>query len=111
MATGIPSYKVILCGEYGAGKSSIFRRFLDNSFTENAGPRSTIGLDHIAKLFKVGNKSLKVHGHLCHTYNTCIEILGILVHNMCDLPLCILHMYVKLYRYPYYFLLIYVYTC
>ncbi|ELT87407.1 hypothetical protein CAPTEDRAFT_171398 [Capitella teleta] len=51
MAVGMPTHKVILCGEYGVGKSSIFRRFLDNSFTEDTGPKSTIGLDHFSKEF------------------------------------------------------------
>lgn len=70
MALGIPTHKVILCGEYGVGKSSIFRRFLDNSFTEDTGPRSTIGLDHFGKKFHVqGRHPIQVqydeHYSLC----------------------------------------------
>ena len=60
MASGVPSFKLILVGEYGVGKSSIFRRFLDNSFTTETGPRSTIGLDHFGKVFTIGEKSIKV---------------------------------------------------
>jgi GTPase SAR1 family protein len=62
MATGIPCFKVILCGEYGVGKSSLFRRFVDNSFTKDAGPRSTIGLDHMTKEFTINGKKMKVGG-------------------------------------------------
>ena len=60
MASGTPTYKVVLCGEYGVGKSSLFRRFVDNSFTENTGPRSTVGLDHISKEFPINGKLIKV---------------------------------------------------
>lgn len=61
MATSIPAHKIILCGEYGVGKSSIFRRFVDNSFVEKTGPRSTIGLDNFGKKFFVNDgKCLKV---------------------------------------------------
>jgi Ras-related protein Rab-6A len=49
----IPSYKVILCGEYGVGKSSIFRRYVDNSFIETQDYMSNIGLDHFAKKFVI----------------------------------------------------------
>uniref|UniRef100_A0A915I9T9 Uncharacterized protein n=1 Tax=Romanomermis culicivorax TaxID=13658 RepID=A0A915I9T9_ROMCU len=45
--------KVILCGEYGVGKSSIFRRFVYNSFIENADRKSTLGFDHYEKTFKL----------------------------------------------------------
>lgn len=63
MATGLPCFKVILCGEYGVGKSSMFRRFMDNSFTQNTGPTSCIGLDHFSKVFKVMEKEVKVYMH------------------------------------------------
>lgn len=46
--------KVILCGEYGVGKSSLFRRFSTNTFTNKSGPSSTIGLDHFAKEYQFG---------------------------------------------------------
>jgi len=46
--------KVILCGEYGVGKSSLFRRFSTNTFTIKSGPSSTIGLDHFAKEYQFG---------------------------------------------------------
>ncbi len=64
MAVSIPAHKVILCGEYGAGKSSIFRRFLDNSFVEETGPKSTIGLDNFAKTFTTTDRTIKVNGQV-----------------------------------------------
>lgn len=60
MAISTPALKVILCGEYGVGKSSIFRRFVDNSFIDETGPRSTIGLDNFTKNFQIEDKLVKV---------------------------------------------------
>merc|ERR1712141_608017 len=50
----IPEQKVILCGEFGVGKSSLFRRFMSDSFTTATDRKSTMGLDHFGKNFKVG---------------------------------------------------------
>ncbi|CAH2104567.1 unnamed protein product [Euphydryas editha] len=55
-----PVLKVILCGEYGVGKSSIFRRFINNTFVPNADKKSTLGLDHFDKLYQVGDKDVKL---------------------------------------------------
>ncbi|KRT84445.1 ADP ribosylation factor, partial [Oryctes borbonicus] len=48
----IPEQKVILCGEYGVGKSSIFRRFTNNTFVTATDRQSTLGLDHYDKIYK-----------------------------------------------------------
>lgn len=56
----IPEQKVILCGEYGVGKSSIFRRFAANSFVTATDRKSTLGLDHYDRSFTVGDKAIKV---------------------------------------------------
>ncbi|RWS05459.1 ras-related protein Rab-30-like protein 1 [Dinothrombium tinctorium] len=59
----VPEFKVILVGEYGVGKTSLFRRFSTNTFldtdsmTPSASRRSTLGLDHCARKFET--KSLK----------------------------------------------------
>ncbi|KAJ8970557.1 hypothetical protein NQ317_002837 [Molorchus minor] len=45
----IPEQKVILCGEYGVGKSSVFRRFTNNTFVVATDRKSTLGLDHFEK--------------------------------------------------------------
>lgn len=58
----IPEQKVILCGEYGVGKSSIFRRFATNSFVTATDRQSTLGLDHYDRSFAVGDKAIKVRG-------------------------------------------------
>lgn len=60
--TKIPEQKVILCGEYGVGKSSIFRRFANNSFITSTDRQSTLGLDHYDKIYTVGDKDIKVKG-------------------------------------------------
>ena len=46
----IPEQKVILCGEYGVGKSSLFRRFMADTFTTATDRKSTMGLDHYSKV-------------------------------------------------------------
>ncbi len=70
MAVSTPALKVILCGDYGVGKSSLFRRFVDNSFVEESGPRSTIGLDNFSKNFQIEDKLVKVCAcwSFCHTH-------------------------------------------
>lgn len=55
-----PVLKVILCGEYGVGKSSIFRRFINNTFVPNSDRRSTLGLDHFEKPYQLTDKTVKV---------------------------------------------------
>nr|CAI5864231.1 unnamed protein product [Callosobruchus analis] len=56
----IPEQKVILCGEYGVGKSSIFRRFTNNTFVANTDRKSTLGLDHFSKLFNASDRDIKL---------------------------------------------------
>lgn len=56
----IPEQKIILCGEYGVGKSSLFRRFTTNTFTTSTDRQSTLGLDHYEKAFNVRDKEIKV---------------------------------------------------
>lgn len=56
----IPEQKVILCGEYGVGKSSLFRRFAFNLFIPSSDKQSTLGLDHFNKEYNVCDKSIKV---------------------------------------------------
>lgn len=56
----IPEQKVILCGEYGVGKSSIFRRFATNTFVTATDRQSTLGLDHYYKVYKVRDKDIRL---------------------------------------------------
>jgi len=55
-----PKQKVILCGDYGVGKSSLFRRFTNNTFVTETDRKSTLGLDHIDREYNVDDKQLKV---------------------------------------------------
>lgn len=57
----IPEQKIILCGEYGVGKSSLFRRFTNNTFITSTDRQSTLGLDHFDKSFVVGDREVKVN--------------------------------------------------
>lgn len=56
----IPKQKVILCGDYGVGKSSLFRRFTNDTFITDTDRKSTLGLDHIDREYNVGEKQIKV---------------------------------------------------
>jgi len=56
----IPKQKVILCGDYGVGKSSLFRRFATNTFVTDTDRKSTLGLDHIDREYSVNEKQIKV---------------------------------------------------
>ena len=51
-------YKVVLVGELGAGKSSIFMRFRDDIFHENYD--GTRGMDHAVKAIDTGNEKISV---------------------------------------------------
>ena len=66
-SVSIPEFKVILCGEYGVGKTSLFRRYATNTFVETKemsalkSRQSTLGLDHLSRRFDVSeNKSMKL---------------------------------------------------
>ncbi|XP_013405678.1 ras-related protein RABD2c [Lingula anatina] len=50
---GVPCFKIIILGQFGVGKSSLFRNFIDGSFCPDADPKSSIGLDFFSRLFKV----------------------------------------------------------
>ncbi|ESO90807.1 hypothetical protein LOTGIDRAFT_122732 [Lottia gigantea] len=60
MATGLPTYKVILCGEYGVGKSSIFRRFMNNTYVVSNEKKTTIGLDQASRIVNVNGTDVKL---------------------------------------------------
>ena len=60
MAVSTPTYKVILIGEYGVGKSSLFRRFMNDNFSKDNSRASTIGLDSFSKEFSFGTDVIKV---------------------------------------------------
>jgi GTPase SAR1 family protein len=69
----IPEQKVILCGEYGVGKSSLFRRFTSNIYTTATDRQSTLGLDHYSKRYHVAGKDLKASGDFI--LSLCTELL------------------------------------
>ncbi|XP_046999218.1 ras-related protein Rab-30 isoform X2 [Schistocerca americana] len=56
----VPEQKVILCGEYGVGKSSLFRRYSTNTFVTATDRQSTLGLDHFDREYKVSGKHIKL---------------------------------------------------
>lgn len=59
--TRTPEQKVILCGEFGAGKSSIFRRYANDTFVTSTDRSSTLGLDHYSKVFPSNDREMKVN--------------------------------------------------
>ncbi|XP_074644949.1 ras-related protein Rab-24-like [Tubulanus polymorphus] len=54
------SSRVILVGEYGVGKTSLFRRFRDGLFDDEGSPLSTIGCDTTTKSFLIGNRKIQL---------------------------------------------------
>lgn len=56
----VTEQKVILCGEYGVGKSSLFRRYANNSFVSSSDRKSTLGLDNIDKEYTVDDRRIRV---------------------------------------------------
>ncbi|KAG1661066.1 Ras-related protein Rab-30 [Nymphon striatum] len=59
-STKTPQQKLILVGEYGVGKSSLFRRFATNTFTTAVDRNSTLGLDNFNKVFDIMGKELNL---------------------------------------------------
>ena len=53
-----PLFKVILLGEAGVGKTSIFHRLKDDIFQSNR--RNTMGIDSCSKYVKVGDTQVTV---------------------------------------------------
>lgn len=39
-----PEQKLILCGDFGVGKSSLFRRYMNNTFISSVDRKATLGL-------------------------------------------------------------------
>lgn len=54
----IPSYKIVLLGDSGVGKSSIASRFVDNTFSR--AQDSTIGAAFFSKMFNVDGEACKL---------------------------------------------------
>jgi len=53
-----PFYKVILLGESGVGKTSLFRRLKDDTFDENQAVST--GIDSCTKVMKVNHEAVMV---------------------------------------------------
>ncbi|KFD56602.1 hypothetical protein M514_02706 [Trichuris suis] len=51
-------YKLVLCGDYGVGKSSLFRRFVYDKFVEGSSKRSTIGFDNYEKVYLIDGEEI-----------------------------------------------------
>ena len=60
-----PTYKVVLLGELGVGKTSMFRRLKDNSFDECQ--TATIGIDSCSKTVKVDEQNVMVSTFIVST--------------------------------------------
>ena len=53
-----PTYKVVLLGELGVGKTSLFRRLKDNTFDEYQ--TATTGIDSCTKVIKIDGDNVMV---------------------------------------------------
>ncbi|KAJ3200749.1 Ras- protein Rab-18, partial [Clydaea vesicula] len=54
----VASFKILLIGDTGVGKSSILLRFVDNKWSETMQP--TLGVDYKIKLFTIENENYKL---------------------------------------------------
>lgn len=77
----VPQQKVILCGEYGVGKSSLFRRYAFNTFVSSTKRQSTLGLDHFNKEYNVKGKSMRVSYSLIKIQNVYRPNSTWVIHN------------------------------
>lgn len=59
-----PTYKVVLLGELGVGKTSLFRRVKDNTFDEYQ--TATTGIDSCTKVIKVQGETVMVSRHVSY---------------------------------------------
>jgi len=53
----VPEQKVILLGDFGVGKTSLLRRFTNNTFTTATDRKSTLGLDFYTRTFPHDDQS------------------------------------------------------
>ena len=58
-----PTYKVVLLGELGVGKTSLFRRLKDDTFDEYQ--TATTGIDSCTKVIKVHGETVMVSATCC----------------------------------------------
>lgn len=77
-----PTYKVVLLGELGVGKTSLFRRLKDNTFDEYQ--TATTGIDSCTKVIKIGGDNVMVSDEeRLHrsVENNCIKVESRLVEG------------------------------
>ena len=84
----VPEQKVILCGEFGVGKSSLFRRFMTDTFVASSDRKSTIGLDHYEKIYTSAEREIKVSLNLPYSitklylkYNCSHDLVAVVGHG------------------------------
>jgi len=72
-----PTYKVVLLGELGVGKTSLFKRLKDNTFDEYQ--TATTGIDSCTKVMKVENEQVMVSDYTT-MHCICCWLLRNIVH-------------------------------
>lgn len=72
-----PLFKVILLGEAGVGKTAIFHRAKENSFSD--GRKSTVGIDSFSLYVKVGDQQVTVSEFENRRFN--IELIFLAVNT------------------------------
>ncbi|XP_012935835.1 vacuolar protein sorting-associated protein 21 [Aplysia californica] len=58
LAPSKPSFRVVMLGDQGVGKSSISHRFIKDDFLENNAP--TVGAAYLTRVMKVGEQTVKL---------------------------------------------------
>lgn len=79
-STKSPEQKVILVGDFGVGKSSLFRRYMCDTFINSSDRKATLGLDHYSKTFEVNGRNMKLllfdrrYGENCICHEQLLQI-------------------------------------
>ncbi len=53
------SYKIVVVGDSGVGKSNLLTRFVQNQFNQES--RATVGVELSTKTYKINEKIIKIH--------------------------------------------------
>lgn len=77
----VPLYKIVLAGDLGVGKTSIFRRYDIDKFSDYREP--TFGLDKLSKDIKVDGKRLKVSVQAFISWHSLDPLLSSLLFCVC----------------------------